>query len=119
MQLEYGPFNTLMDWADRLRTVLKPYNLSEVARDLDWHVTRISQMLGRRAVPNAIDAVKLCKYLNVSVIEIFSPEDDAPAAAGKAASVAEARQRALDNARHRHGGGRPVAPAAKSKASGR
>lgn len=63
-----------MDWTDRLGLVLKDRNKSEIARALGWEPWRVSQIVGRGAVPNVEDAVKLCQYLGLAVEEVWGEQ---------------------------------------------
>ena len=60
-------------WTAILDKVLKQQasNMSEVSRQLGWRENRLAQLKGRGQVPNAIDAVKLCRWLNLSVEDVF------------------------------------------------
>ncbi|MFH1417285.1 MAG: S24 family peptidase [Planctomycetota bacterium] len=59
------------NWRDRLERRLKDYNKSAVDRQLGWREGRLSQLLGRGQILNAIDAVRLCRFLGVTVEEVF------------------------------------------------
>lgn len=108
-------------WQDRLEQLLQGMNRSEVARSCGMHVNRISQMIGRGAVPNAIDAGKLCRYLGITVEYLFEDEIRVvnPRLVLKATTAQKAADKALDEALAEVGRLRGSARQGSTKARGR
>jgi len=65
-------------WYDTLRAKLATANKAAVARELGWPETRISNMLGRQAIPNAVDAVILCRFVGLKADDVFDPKNVPP-----------------------------------------
>jgi hypothetical protein len=63
-----------MAWRDLLEELLADRNKAAVSRACGWDDFRVSQIVGRGALPNAIDALILCDYLGMSVEAIFGPD---------------------------------------------
>lgn len=63
---------------ERLRRELRDRNKAAVARALGWHEVRVAQMIGRGQVPNAIDAARLCEYLETTVEAVFLGRGERP-----------------------------------------
>jgi transcriptional regulator with XRE-family HTH domain len=111
-----------MTWRDRLEALLKDRNLSAVARACGMQPYRISQIVGKASIPNAIDALILCDYLGVTVEIVFG--DDAVKQMGralrfKAASPNQAAKQALVEALGEARRVRGSAPQAPAKAQGK
>ncbi len=81
-----------MDWAERLSLLLSERNYAAVARKLGFTKNRLYTIVKERSCPNAIDAVKLCRYLGTTVEAIFGDE---PGAILKSPTREEAGERAL------------------------
>lgn len=69
-----------MAWAERLRDLLADRNLLEVAKRVGFSNGRLHAIRSRGQCPNAVDAVKLCRYLGVTVEEVFGDENGAKVA---------------------------------------
>lgn len=68
------PSNAGMDWADRLEMRLKEKNYQAVSRRLGFSKNRLYAIVREKSVPNAIDAVKICRYVGASVEDIFGED---------------------------------------------
>lgn len=64
-----------MKWVEKLQARLSTHTKSAIAKACGFPEARISQILGREQIPNAIDAVTLCRVLGTTVEDIFG--DDA------------------------------------------
>lgn len=61
-------------WIAKLKTRLADRNLSAVSRACGWGAYRVSQMIGRGELPNVLDAIRLCRYLGVTVEDVFGED---------------------------------------------
>jgi hypothetical protein len=96
-------YQGIMRWPEKLKILMRDRNLSAVARGLGWKAYRVSQMMGREDVPNALDAVALCKYLGTTVEEVFGEDAslamvDRLKSRVKSGSADQAEKQALDEA---------------------
>lgn len=71
-----------MAWTQRLADLLADRNLREVGSRLGFTKNRLYTIIREGKCPNAVDAVKLCRYLGVAVEDVFG--DGAPSGAAKA-----------------------------------
>ncbi len=92
-----------MTWVTKLEDLLRDHNKSKVSKACGWTPQRISNMLAGEQVPNAIDAVTLCRYLNVSVEDIFGDDAGWPIKPDRRADAAEERALREELARGRAG----------------
>lgn len=61
----------MAEWYEILADLLADRNRSEVARRVGLTPQRITQIVGRKSIPNARDAARLCKYLGTTVEAVF------------------------------------------------
>ena len=97
-------FTTWMLWQDVLEALLEDHKFSQVCEKLGFPKNRLYAIVREGHCPNAVDAVKLCRYLGVSVEEVFG-SDEKGEKAKQAVKVAvqkrraERRRKALGKAR--------------------
>lgn len=60
-----------MAWTERLAELLGDRNLREVGSRLGFTKNRLYTIIREGKCPNAVDAVKICKYLGVLVEDVF------------------------------------------------
>lgn len=84
-----------MEWWRRLETELEAIgaNYAKVSRACGFRDARVHEIVKMRMMPNAADAVKLCRFLGLTVEEVFGAEPE-PHRAGVA--VPAIRQRAVE-----------------------
>jgi len=81
----------MAEWHEILADLLGDRNRSEVARRVGLTPQRITQIVGRKSMPNARDAARLCRYLGTSVEAVFL----SPGSIAAARPAARARARTL------------------------
>lgn len=60
-----------MHWQDRISALLRDHNLRRVCARLGLSKNRLFAMTKQGQCPNAVDALKICWYLNVSIDQVF------------------------------------------------
>lgn len=91
----HSGYGLVKTWERKLKGALADRNLSAVARACGWEGYRLSQMLGRSQTPNAVDAVKLCRYLGLTVEDVFGEDAGLPKAQGPSPKASSLRAFAL------------------------
>lgn len=83
-----------MAWAEKLAELLGDRNLSEVRKRLGFSKNRLYTILREENCPNAVDAVRICRYLGVTVEDVFGEDMGAAARSASPARIAPPRKRA-------------------------
>ena len=64
-----------MHWNTRIAKFFEDHNLAAIARRLGLSKNRLYAIVHEGNCPNAVDAVLICRYLGVTVEEVFGDED--------------------------------------------
>ncbi len=83
-----------MTWTGKLSKLLDDRNLSLISKRLGFSKNRLYLIVREGQCPNAIDAVKICRYLNTTVEAIFGDDAMAELSRIRPATKAEADQAA-------------------------
>lgn len=83
-----------MPWPQKLAELLADRNLSEVRKRLGFSKNRLYTILREENCPNAVDAVRICRYLGVTVEDVFGEDAGAAVRSASPAQIVPPRKRA-------------------------